>query len=240
VVAQEKYPLPFPTHCPKCRKIRRYAWRNEKNIYKRKCDATGVDIISLFSPDAPCPVYESDYWYSDAWDAMKYGRDFDFSRSFFEQWGELKKLVPMPGKAISRIMENSDYSDNASGLKNCYLCFNTADSEDCLYDIDMWNSDDCIDCLSIDSCHECYELIDSRNCYGVHFSFDVKNSHDSYFLYDCDGCRNCYGCHGLKNAEFYIYNTPFTREEYAEKIRKLTTIPISKQKEGVQLFLRKS
>ena len=78
--------LPYPTHCPECRKIRRYAWRNEKNIYKRKCDATGKDIISLFSPDAPCPVYESDYWYSDKWDAHKYGRDFDFSRSFFEQW----------------------------------------------------------------------------------------------------------------------------------------------------------
>ena len=85
-IAGLKISLPFPTHCPKCRKMRRYAWRNEKNIYKRKCDATGKEIISLFSPDAPCPVYESVYWYSDAWDARKYARDFDFSKSFFEQW----------------------------------------------------------------------------------------------------------------------------------------------------------
>lgn len=100
VIAGKKYDLPFPTHCPKCRKTRRYAWRNEKNIYKRKCDATGKEIISLFSPDAPCPVYESDYWYSDKWDAHAYGRDYDFSRSFFEQWGELKQIVPMPGKSV--------------------------------------------------------------------------------------------------------------------------------------------
>ena len=95
-LAGKKISLPFPTHCPECRRIRRYAWRNEKNIYKRVCDATGKSIISLFSPDAPCPVYESDYWYSDRWDAKQYGRDFDFSRSFFEQWYELKKVVPMP------------------------------------------------------------------------------------------------------------------------------------------------
>jgi hypothetical protein len=95
-IAGKKFELPYPTYCPKCRKIRRYAWRNEKNIYRRKCDATGKDIISLFSPDAPCPVYESDYWYSDKWDAHAYGRDYDFSRSFFEQWGELKQVVPMP------------------------------------------------------------------------------------------------------------------------------------------------
>ena len=100
-IAGEQFSLPFPTLCPTCRKTRRFAWRNEKNIYKRKCDATGKDIISLFSPDAPCPVYESDYWYSDRWDAKQYGREYDFSRSFFEQWYELRKIVPMPGKAIS-------------------------------------------------------------------------------------------------------------------------------------------
>jgi len=99
-IGEKKHGLPFPTECPKCRKTRRHTWRNEHKIFKRKCDATGKELISLFPPDAPCPVYESDYWYSDLWNAHQYGRDFDFSRSFFEQWSELKKVVPMPGKAI--------------------------------------------------------------------------------------------------------------------------------------------
>jgi hypothetical protein len=68
----KRYMIPPPTLCPECRKIRRYAWRNEHKIFKRKCDATGKEILSLFSPDAPCPVYTSDYWYSDAWDAHAY------------------------------------------------------------------------------------------------------------------------------------------------------------------------
>ena len=78
-LAGKKISLPFPTHCPECRRIRRYAWRNENNIYKRVCDATGKSIISLFSPDAPCPVYESAYWYSDKWDAKQYGKIIVFS-----------------------------------------------------------------------------------------------------------------------------------------------------------------
>ena len=104
-------------------------------------------MISLFSPDTPCPVYESDYWYSDTWDAKEYGRDYDFSRSFFEQWGELQKLVPVPGKIITPKLENSDYSDNCGRLKNCYLCFNAADSEDCYYSSDFYFSKYCVDSI---------------------------------------------------------------------------------------------
>ncbi len=232
--------LPYPTHCPECRKIRRYAWRNEKNIYKRKCDATGKDIISLFSPDAPCPVYESDYWYSDKWDAHKYGRDFDFSRSFFEQWWELKVLVPMPGKAISQGMENSDYSDNCSNLKNCYLCFNVGDCEDCLYLVDAWNAHDCIDCLNISDCELCYELLDSRDCYGTHFSYALKNCRESRFLIDCDGCQNCYGCVGLENQEYHIYNISYSEWTYRDELANLLTLPIHEQKSRYEQFLTKS
>ncbi len=240
MIAGQKIDLPYPTHCPKCRKIRRYAWRNEKNIYKRKCDATGKDIISLFSPDAPCPVYESEYWYSDRWDARSYGRDFDFSGSFFEQWGELKKLVPMPWKAISQSIENSEYSDNCSNLKNCYLCFNVGDCEDCLYLVDAWNIYDCIDCLNISDCELCYELLDSRDCYGTHFSYALKNCRDSRFLIDCDGCQNCYGCFGLKNQQYHIYNTSYSEWVYRDELARLLSLPIHEQKSQYEQFLSKS
>ncbi len=239
-IAGKKFELPYPTYCPKCRKIRRYAWRNEKNIYKRKCDATGKDIISLFSPDTPCPVYESDYWYSDKWDAHVYGRDFDFSRSFFEQWGELKQVVPMPWKAISQNMENSEYSDNCSNLKNCYLCFNVGDCEDCLYLVDAWNARDCIDCLSISDCETCYELLDARSCYSTHFSYAVKNCRESRFLIDCDGCQNCYGCVGLENQEYHIYNVSYSEWVYRNELEKLLSLPILEQKNRYEQFLSKS
>ncbi len=236
-IAWDRFELPFPALCPMCRKTRRYAWRNERNIYKRKCDATWQEIISLFSPDAPCPVYESDYWYSDGWDGKQYGRDFDFSRPFFEQWWELKKLVPMPGKSISLGMENSEYSDNCSDLKNCYLCFNAWYNEDCCYSIDMWDSKNCVDCLGISDCQNSYELLDARNCYSVHFSFDVKDCREGRFLYDCEWCKDCYVCVGLRNQQYHIYNVWFSESEYHSELQKFLILPLSEQKKKFELFL---
>lgn len=236
----QSFSIPFPTHCPTCRQIRRLAWRNEKNIYRRNSDRTGKEIIGLFSPDAPCPVYESDFWYSDKWDAKDYGQDYDPKRSFFEQWWELKKKVPMPGKAISQTMENSDYSDNCSNLKNCYLCFNTGDSEDCLYSVDLWNSTHCIDCLSIFNCHNSYELLVWFNCHKAFYSFDVKNCDDISFVYHSNGCSHCYGCFGLENKKYHIFNEDMSEEVYFKKLKELKSIPLNKQKALFTDFLKSS
>ncbi len=239
-IAWIQYTLPFPTHCPKCRKTRRYAWRNEKNLYKRKCDATGKEIISLFSPDAPCPVYESDYWYSDQWDALQYGRDYDFSRPFFEQWEELKKLVPMPGKSIWRSMENSMYSDNCNSLKNCYLCFNASECENCHYSNDLYVSTSSIDSIGILKCQESYELANAYSCYATHHSFDVKNCRSSMFLYNCDGCEYCYGGHHMKNQKYMIFGEQYEEKEYFEKLKELQGQDLKSQKNLFLEFLRKT
>ncbi len=76
----EKYSIPTPKLCPDCRQQRRLSFRNERKLYKRKCDATGKNIVSIYSPGKPYKVYNSDFWWSDSWDAMDYGKDFDFNK----------------------------------------------------------------------------------------------------------------------------------------------------------------
>ena len=73
----EKIKVPPPTFCPECRLQRRLSVRNERNLYKRKCDATGENIISIYRTGVPFPVYQQDYWKSDRFEAMEYGRGFD-------------------------------------------------------------------------------------------------------------------------------------------------------------------
>ena len=79
----DKIKVPPPTWCPECRMVRRMNWRNERTLYKRKCDAPGhnEEIISIYHKDSPLKVYDQKYWWSDEWDAMQYGRDYDFSKS---------------------------------------------------------------------------------------------------------------------------------------------------------------
>lgn len=137
-------------------------------------------------------------------------------------------------------MENSDYSDNCSSLKNCYLVFNAGNTEDSLYVVDVWFSDHCVDCLGIYDCHYCYELLDARSCYNVHFSYDLRDCHNSRFLFDCEGCRDCYGCYGLRNMEFHIFNRGYTKEEYEKKLDELQSLSTDLQYEKVKQFLKHS
>ena len=62
VLAQEqeflsKKKLPLPLQCPKCRQNQRLAMRNERNLYKRKCDKCEEMMISPYRPESEYTVY---------------------------------------------------------------------------------------------------------------------------------------------------------------------------------------
>src|SRR3990167_655493 len=85
----EKIAVPLPKNCPDCRLVRRFMERNPKTLYYRKCDLTGKQTLSQYHKNQPFPVYNPDAWWSDDWDALDYGQDYDFNRPFFEQYLEL-------------------------------------------------------------------------------------------------------------------------------------------------------
>ena len=81
-VFYEKMKVPAPTFCPDCRLQRRFAFRNERSLYRRKCSLTGESVVSLYPENTLFPVYSQQAWWSDNWDAKSYAKDFDFSRPF--------------------------------------------------------------------------------------------------------------------------------------------------------------
>ncbi|MFA5829391.1 MAG: zinc-ribbon domain containing protein [Candidatus Gracilibacteria bacterium] len=216
-----KMQVPQPNFCPDCRMQRRLTWRNERKLYNRKCDLCGSQIISIYSPDKSVKVYCHKCWWSDKWDPMKYGRDFDFNRPFFEQFKEMMLEVPVISINMHDDNVNCDYTHLSSGNKNCYLIFAASDSEDCFYTTYIQRCKDVSDCFFIFDSELCYECIDSYNCYNLQHSQICQNCRDSYFLYDCKGCSNCFGCVSLKNKEYYIFNKPYSKEEYFKKVQEL-------------------
>ena len=46
--ASKKYQIPSSAFCPECNQLQHLAWRNERSIYKRKCDKSGAEILSIF------------------------------------------------------------------------------------------------------------------------------------------------------------------------------------------------
>jgi hypothetical protein len=216
----KKYHYPLPTECPNCRRIKRLMWRNEHKLYRRKCDASGQTILAFYPPAVKHPVYEKNIWMSDVWNALDYGKEFDFTRPFFEQFWELKDTVPQFARSILKD-ENSEYSNNGAGLKNCYLCFNGGEAEDCLYTIMFRNVKDCIDCYCIEDCANCYESVDLYKCQGLFYSQDCKDCFQGYFLKNCTNCKNCFLSKNLVNKEYYFMNQAYSKEVYEEKIREM-------------------
>ncbi|KKQ08203.1 MAG: putative phage protein [Parcubacteria group bacterium GW2011_GWB1_36_5] len=217
----EKIKVPPPTFCPECRLIRRLTFRNERALYKRKCDLCQKDEILMFSSESPFKAYCFSCWWSDGWDGVAYGRDYDFNRPFFEQFKELLLTVPRPGNLKQGNIVNSQYTNRVSDLKNCYLCFGCNVNEDCMYGSFVNDSKECVDCLNVHKSERCYECIDCIGCYDLAFSQESRMCSSSAFLFNCRNCESCFGCVNLRSKSNHIFNQPYTKEEYQTKVREL-------------------
>jgi len=230
--AGQKYSIPTPSFCPDCRQQRRLAWRNDRKLYRRNCDLSWKPMISIYSPDSLYKVYDTDQWWSDKWNPLDYGQDFDFAKPFFEQFDELQDKAPACAKSINS-SEWSDYCNEVWFLKNCYLTFSAGYDENTFYSTWIVACHDCLDCLFVNNLKYSYECIDCKSSYNLKFSQFCQDSNNSAFLYNCTNCENCFMCSNLHNKKFYIYNKKYSEEEYndiIEWLQKFTNSNLAKYK----------
>src|SRR3989338_5592517 len=218
----EKINVPPPTFCPECRLQRRLVWRNDLSFYNRSCDLCRKKIISLYHPEKPLTVYCNKCWWSDKWDPKSYGKDIDFSRSFFEQYRELQDKVPLLSlfndDGVGSV--NCEYTQNTTFPKNCYMGAMTWFSEDIMYYYVIAGPETRNVLDSMDIFHYSQVIYDSiflehsYNCRSCYYSTGLN---DCSFCYDCKGCSNCFMCVNLRQKKYCIKNKQYTKEDY-EKI----------------------
>ncbi len=218
----EKIKVPPPTFCPKCRLQRRLSFVNLFHLYKRSCDLCHKQTFSLFRQDAPYVVYCPRCWWSDDWDSLEYGKAYDFSRPFFEQLNELWHKVPLLGLSIDFVtLETSPYTNHIGHLKNGYLVFHADFNEDVAYGFYLVHNKGLVDSSLAMSSELCY---DSMHIYkvnrGIGLRSQVTESLDCAFLKDCMNCQNCFASANLRSKKYYIFNKPYTKEEYFKEIKK--------------------
>jgi hypothetical protein len=226
----QKSPIPTPTFCPDCRNQRRLSFRNERSLYHRTCDGSGKSVISSYSPDKPYKVYHPSVWRSDTRNAMDYGRDFDSNQGFFEQFDALLHEVPQLG-LLNNNNENCEYANYIMGCKNCYMTSVAYyGCEDILYTNWVFESQDCIDGLGLFYSHHCYECIDSSKLYDCKRVRNSENCSSCEFSRDLIDCQHCAFCSNLANKQYYLFNIPYTKEEYFKEKEKLMHHPLQKIK----------
>lgn len=209
--------IPAPLHCPSVRRQRRLAFRNDRNLYMRPCEATNKRVISTYSPDKAQTVYHQDQWWGDRWNALDFGRTFDRSQSFFDQFHDLRSAVP--AKALTNTnCENCDFNNNLTNCKNCYLSFGCMESEDTYYSTDSYKLRDCTDVWWSREIELGVGIYNSKGLYDCLFCQDCTDSHNLIFCSSCYNCSDCFGCFNLNRKKYCIFNVEYSKEEYADHL----------------------
>jgi len=211
-----------PSLCPHCRQQRRAMIRNETSLYIAVCAKNGQSMISMYKLESEAVVYSPESWWSDDWNPLDYGQNFDFSRRFFEQYRDLQLMVPRLAM-YQKNSENSQYANHADSTKNAYLCAGVAMSEDTFYSKWIIGCKDVIDCYKVEDSSLCYESLLSKNSYNSKYLFQSNNSQDSDFLYNCKNVKNSIMCWNLRNKEYCIKNYAYSKEDYEKVLSQYDT-----------------
>lgn len=203
-----------PKLCPQDRFRRRLAFRNELHLYKSPCDLCKKTMVTSYRPNVPFPVYCQECWWGDSWNELDYGRDYDFSTPFFQQYQALRDDVPRLA-LMNRNAENSEYCNYAAYNKNCYLAVGGSwYNEDCMYVTYNFRSRSCVDCFGLQRGELCYEMMWGRDLYGCIHCNECFDCADCAFSINLRGCKNCILCSNLHNKEYHIRNEPVSKEEF--------------------------
>ncbi len=211
--------VPAPMFCPNCRQQRRLSAANYSKIYKRKCDVPGHEeiLISPVAPVMPWVAYDYATYYSDTWDARSYAMDVNVTKSFFDQYMDLVKVVPLRAVPRGADSPNSDFSFYGKHMKDCYYVFGGRRSEDIIFGSSIYDSKHAVDCYFIRDNDTAYDHVSTSECYKCKHAYFSSTCIDCDFIYDCRNCQNCFGCVNLRNKNYCWFNEQLTKEEYQKR-----------------------
>jgi len=213
----EKMKVPAPTFCPDCRFQRRLLFRNNRVFYRRECALCKKSLLSVYNKDRPYIIYCRDCWFSDKWDPMDYGREYDFSIPFFSQFRSLQSKVPKANLHQTNFI-SSEYCNYGLDFRECYLLFGGNQNEKVYFGNQIFDSRDSLDIAFTEKAELSCELFECARTNKLFFSHHCNDCVESYYLIDCRNCMSCFGCVGLVNKQYYIFNEPYTKEEYIKFI----------------------
>ncbi|MEK7528649.1 MAG: hypothetical protein AAB592_02700 [Patescibacteria group bacterium] len=128
--------------------------------------------------------------------------------------------------------ENSEYASYCYKNKECYLIYASDYNRDCINCYFIYHCEDCTDSSYCQGSTLCYNCVDMEGCYDCLHSQDCRNCTEVEYSYDMVGCMSCFGCVGLRQKQFHVFNEKVTQEEYKKRLpelRKMTAEEIMKR-----------
>src|SRR3989339_512071 len=204
-----KYLIPPPSLCQECRQQRRLGSCNEFNFYNGKCGICGKFVLTEFSPDIKQIIYCRDCWHSDKWDSRDYGLEFDFSRSFFEQFMEVKMKTPALNLNSQGTNINSEYIHYAGSCKNCYLVVGLRQKEYCFENEQLTKEQYQSKIASINlssyviyqACKNRLKELEKNHTFKEYQGYNTENCLGDHLI-NCKEAQYCFDCEDVETAKF--------------------------------------
>ena len=144
--------------------------------------------------------------------------------TFFKELQRIILSHPRLPLAVSSC-ENVEFCNEVYNSKNLVYCFDTYDTADSVYLFDSLQCANCQDCDYATECELVYESVDPVKCFNSQYLEYCGNVRDSAYCYNCGNSNNLFGCVGLSNKSFCIFNRQLTEEEYKEQLQKYQALP---------------
>lgn len=151
------------------------------------------------------------------------------------QWADYRVMTKLKAQFINELIPQTvvppavlENCENVEGnyLKNTAHSLNAFESFDLR---DVYNVFQCAKGNDIAGAYMCNDRVEKCfQCVATGIAvYDVRNCafvwHSSYmeYCYLCLNCQNCFGCIGLRNKQYHIFNKPYTKDDYEDKVRAL-------------------
>ncbi|MFA6475233.1 MAG: hypothetical protein WCV88_03445 [Patescibacteria group bacterium] len=138
---------------------------------------------------------------------------------------EFQKLRLARVYKYANIMKSDDCTgDFITASNKCYDCYDINDSVDSRYVQVGVEVSDLLDCSNMYIKPQLsYEVLGTIGTYNVHFSLYVFHSSDIWYSDQIFNSKNCFGCVGLRNKQYCIFNKQYTPEDYEQTVAQIIT-----------------
>ena len=146
------------------------------------------------------------------WEKVKYLKTLPPEKIFAEV--EKIKLAHPITQTVGTDNENSSYGNHMRFCRNCYMCFDSENSENSGYIYDSGKNNKAYDISQCGEIEISYQVLDSGLVFNSSYIVFSKNIQDSRYLFDCVDMKNSMGCALLEHREYCFLNRQLTKEEY--------------------------
>ncbi len=149
-----------------------------------------------------------------------------------------KEFQELLQKAIHKNLNNEKINNSRGNLlRECNNCYEAVrvfgGSENIRYIYNAHQVEDSMDIyggIVPKRCYECSGLGDGVS--ELKFSMVIRGGLQLEYCTDCNNCEYCFACVGLKNKKYHIFNKPYSKEEYWQKVDEIKTEMLKKGEYG--------